>query len=147
MTFGSEEQTLAMLVDTGSSWLWTYTAESCLAGTVIDGKCNSTSYFDTSLSTSFYDTGDTKNITYGSGRTEGDIVTDRVGMTDLPDIYVDVFKFLSVDSTSASAFQGILGLSPVDDSSGPLFVQYLYKNERILNNQFSILIPANPNFD
>mmetsp|Transcript_39240 Transcript_39240/g.28384 ORF Transcript_39240/g.28384 Transcript_39240/m.28384 type:complete len:116 (+) Transcript_39240:364-711(+) len=115
-----------MLVDTGSSWLWTYTASTCREGTITDGKCNSTSYFDTSLSSSFHDTGETKNITYGSGRTEGAIVTDRVGMTDLPDIYVDKFDFLSVDSTSASAFQGILGLSPVDDSSGPLFVQYLY---------------------
>jgi hypothetical protein len=30
-------------------------------------------------------------------------------------------------TTLRGRFDGIIGLSPIDDSSGPLFVDYLYK--------------------
>lgn len=36
-------------------------------------------------------------------------------------------------------YDGILGLSPSDDSSGPLFIDALYKDDKIQNKQFAIL--------
>lgn len=55
----------------------------------------------------------------------------------------DYFKNLQNQSLNIP-FGGILGLSPIDDSSGPLFVDYLYKQNQISNRQFSILLTFDP---
>ena len=41
--------------------------------------------------------------------------------------------------TYSQAYGGILGLSPDDDSAGPLYMNYLYDQEKIRDKKFSIL--------
>ena len=40
-------------------------------------------------------------------------------------------------------FSGIVGMSPADDSAGPLLIYYLYEQGQIEKNQFSVLIHWN----
>ena len=37
-------------------------------------------------------------------------------------------------------YSGIFGLSPIDDSSGPLLVDYLYQDEKIHSKLFSMIL-------
>lgn len=37
-------------------------------------------------------------------------------------------------------YSGIIGLSPKDDSSGPLFIDYLYNQDLIKNRRFGVLL-------
>lgn len=39
-------------------------------------------------------------------------------------------------------YDGIMGLAPNDESSGPLFIDYLYRDDKIPQDKFSIL-PGN----
>jgi len=44
-------------------------------------------------------------------------------MAEIADLYVNEFEWISVSNKiSNSNYRGILGLSPKDESSGPLFV-------------------------
>ena len=40
-------------------------------------------------------------------------------------------------------YDGIMGLAPVDDSSGPLFVDYLFRDNKLSQDKFSILPGTN----
>lgn len=48
---------------------------------------------------------------------------------------------------TVAPFQGILGLSPEDESAGPLYVNSLYDQGQITEKKFSILSPPNSNFN
>ncbi len=52
-------------------------------------------------------------------------------------------KFLSV-SDSEESFNGILGLAPESESSGPLLVSQLYAQGKVSANEFSIQMAPNP---
>ena len=145
INFGSERQHQELLVDTGSSWTWAY-ADRCSADEADLAECKATkNLFHPVDSDTFHSTGETKYIKYGRGQVTGEIVKDTLSMdlggvvseSDIKsEIKVDDFPFfirytdnpghvISQDNIGPTA--GILGMSPHDDSSGPLLVEHLYQ--------------------
>ena len=104
-----------LLVDTGSSWTW-------VAG------------FDRNASPTLKCTNQTKFIQYGIGFINGEICYDNVGLklnftANMPFIVAD-------QKTHFERYDGILGLSPKDESAGPLLPDYLLPDRKV----FSILL-------
>jgi len=86
--------------------------------------------------------GEEKFIKYGIGSMKGDIVTDFMGVAS--DVNVKMpFLINNVDYEFTPEFLGILGLSPKDESAGPLLIDYLYENKQIDRKLFSILLGEN----
>jgi len=56
-------------------------------------------------------------------------VTDKVKFTDV--MTVEQMPFLTIDPDQSLSVSGILGLSPKDDSAGPLFVEQLVELDQI----------------
>jgi len=145
ITFGtssnkSEEQTFNLLVDTGSSWTWVNSCNKAYNPYWNENKCPSY-YFDMTKSTSLKCSKETKYIKYGVGEIDGNICEDIMSVHQSRQIDQLSMKvpFLSKHDENDQGrpyFDGILGLSPDDESSGPLFLQYLYSNKKQL---FSIL--------
>ena len=73
----------------------------------------------------------------------GDIVEDTISMgydSAGDEIKADEFPFLLNYVQNGNSFgQGILGLSPHDDSSGPLLVEHMYKQGAIDTPYFAVL--------
>ena len=58
----------------------------------------------------------------------GDIVSDFMGVAD--DVKIKMpFLLNNVDFEFMPHFLGILGLSPIDESAGPLLIDYLYESD------------------
>ena len=104
-------------------------------------------------SESFEETDQTKSITYASDHTiQGKVAKDTVGTDTADGFEASGFPFiiqgvptdLLVNSGTNS---GILGLSPENDASGPLFVSALYDQGAIKANKFSILMSFQPRQD
>ena len=94
-------------------------------------------------SETFEATGGIKYIKYGKGSVRGDIVEDTISMgfdSAGDEIKADEFPFLlNYVSRYDGLNQGILGLSPHDDSSGPLLVEHMYKQGVIDTPYFAVL--------
>ena len=123
LLLGSQQQPLNVVIDTGSSWTWALTDEC----DDID-DCPNESAFHYLLSDTFQLTDETKSITYGDRVTEGLICSDNVGTEASEDLIVANFPMIKVTDVQDEddIFSGIVGLSPKDDSAGPLFVDYLF---------------------
>ena len=82
------------------------------------------------------------NIRYGSGQVHGPICKDFLKVFNTDDMRV-VMPFIVSKQSRASdfawAYDGIMGFSPHDDSSGPLYIDYLYRDSKIQQKMFSIL--------
>ena len=78
LRIGSERQPAELLVDTGSSWTWTF-ADACEIDDM-DPECWATrNDFHPASSTTFKRLNDTHHIKYGDNTTiSGDIVTDTI---------------------------------------------------------------------
>ena len=73
---------------------------------------------------------------------KGDIITDFMGVTS--DVNVKMpFLINNVNYRYIPQFLGILGLSPKDESAGPLLIDYLYESNQIEKKLFSILLGEN----
>lgn len=86
-------------------------------------------YFDPSKSQTIDCTGRQKYIKYGSGATVGEICSDYLQVHNTGDMKARMYFIESVikfDYGFPPFFGGILGLSPKDESAGPLFIDYLY---------------------
>jgi hypothetical protein len=55
-------------------------------------------------------------------------------------LVAEKFEFLAEDYAPTVPFAGIIGLSPKDDSAGPLFVMQLLKQRKIKYPVFAVLI-------
>ena len=96
LNFGSERQPQEVLVDTGSSWLWTY-GDNCPADSSRDICSHSKNVFHPMESKTFETTGQTKYIKYGKGSVKGDIVMDTVSIgtsEDGDELKADAFSFM-----------------------------------------------------
>jgi hypothetical protein len=79
-----------------------------------------------------------KDITYGDGRTtKGLICEDYLKVYNTEDIKANM-PFMTVDmpwdvqkSSELLVYDGILGLSPNDESAGPLLIEYLFDQDKI----------------
>ena len=151
LQFGSERQPQEVLVDTGSSWLWTY-GDHCPEDSPLLSCQKTKTTFHPMESHSFEPTGKTKYIKYGKGSVEGDIVHDTVSIGDTmnqdsttKELKADDFPFLvkyvgeNFQATSIPANFGILGMAPVDDGAGPSLIQYMYDQGTIDRPYFSIV--------
>jgi len=132
--FGSKKQPMSLLVDTGSSWTWVATDKCKSTPTE---KCDDTHLYHHRDSVTYKEAGKKYDIKYGSGIIKGLKATDSVYLPGMPrgkKTGVKDFPFLAVDSVPSAAkkiMSGIIGLSPKDDSAGPLFVDYLFKQGAI----------------
>ena len=130
LDFGSERQPQELLVDTGSSWTWTY-ADNCMADSIHPACRKTKKAFHAVESETFQATGDVKFIQYGKGSVRGDIVKDTISMgfdAAGDEVKADDFHFfIDYMKNGNTKSQGILGLSPHDDSSGPLLVEQMYQ--------------------
>lgn len=69
-------------------------------------------------------TNEQNSIQYGSFFLEGDIVRDNISYSDKA--VVHDMSFITVDYMPGNPMSGIIGLSPKDDSAGPLFIDELF---------------------
>lgn len=142
---GSEDQTFNLLVDTGSSWNW---VQSC--GPNFKGECPAY-YFNTSSSSSLECTEEYKYIRYASMWINGQLCKDTLHVYNTGDMRVKM-PFLLDHQTHdghngnrlSKTFDGIMGLAPDDESSGPLFINHLYKAGKIKERKFSIIVGVIP---
>ena len=143
---GTPGQTRHLLVDTGSSWLWTW-ADDCPNPEIFSCEFDSVDIlspprerFHPNLSETFRYTGDEKLIEYGVGESSGPVATDFVRMTELPQVYASNFEFFVQMDVGSGKTDGIIGFAPRDESSGPLLVEYLYAQQTIPEQQFAVLM-------
>ena len=134
LTFGtsSPPQSFRLLVDTGSSWTW---VTSCSSSAWAGGQSCPEYYFDEKRSSTLTCSEKTKSIGYGgaSSSVEGPICEDEVkvwGTDDMETRMPIILNQASYDGGEPS-MAGIMGLSPDDESAGPLFISYLYENDKI----------------
>jgi len=98
-------------MDSGSADLWVG-AENCQSQA--GGGCGNHQFLGTQSSSSFVDTGDSFQVSYGTGQVSGDIVTDDISIAglDLADHTFGVATSESVDfSSDATPFDGLMGLA------------------------------------
>ena len=120
---------MSLLVDTGSSWTWV-ASDNCKS--TPSEKCTDPHLYHHRDSITYKETHKSYDIKYGSGIIKGKKVYDTMSLPGLPGgkkTSAKDFPFLSVDTPPSAArnlMSGIIGLSPKDDSAGPLFVDYLY---------------------
>lgn len=151
--FGTTEgrdQTLNLLADTGSSWTWVKSCDKSQYPYWDSHTCPDY-YFDEAASSSLTCTDKQKFIRYGSGSVNGQECEDYLRVFNTASMSVKMPFLLDKMAKDLSnqimqqfnlAYDGILGLSPSDDSSGPLFIDYLYSEDKIQSKVFSIL-PGN----
>ncbi len=78
LQWGSSNQSVSVVVDTGSSWLWAY-SDSCKIEDASVTECQSTkSYYHKASSTSFRSLGEAKKTVYGSLELNGITATEDV---------------------------------------------------------------------
>lgn len=98
-------------------------------------------YFNPSNSTTIQCTGEKRAAKYGSGKVRGEVCNDFLKVNNTDDMKARM-PFLEekvqVDF-GPSRWDGILGLSPADETAGPLFIPNLYEQGKIRQNMFSIL--------
>jgi hypothetical protein len=112
--FGSQRQVVNLLVDTGSSWTWT-SVDDC--DPTIE-KCTQKA-FHAQASDSFVLTDTFKSIVYGSHKSDGYVARDDLFLSN--NMSAIGMEFLAVREIDR-VLEGILGLSPIDESAGPLLV-------------------------
>ena len=135
VSFGLD-QVFNLLVDTGSSWNW---VNSCHSES--PGECPDY-FYDLEMSSSVECGTETKHIKYGIGEIEGPICTDYIGLYGMDESLSVQMPFIarSVNPYAEQPFfDGILGLAPNDESSGPLLIEYIYGSKSINNKVFAVL--------
>lgn len=151
LAFGSQQEEMTLLLDTGSSWTWV-TGSTCervaaeedfVFIQVVDesggwtggpqgfyvkdlGSQCSAVPFEYENSTTFRKSSKTKFIQYGKGAVEGHISRDTLWV-DTSGCKAHNMQFLAVDKLYDKTLgtDGILGMCPVDESSGPLLMTAL----------------------
>jgi hypothetical protein len=122
---GSSKQTFNLLIDTGSSWNW---INACNFNKTSDAACPEF-FFNPNRSSSLQCSGDIKKINYGLGETEGYICTDSIeidGLGSSSSVKMPLIMRQGPVYIDQPNFDGILGLSPQDESAGPLIMNYLF---------------------
>ncbi|KKK14764.1 putative aspartic-type endopeptidase (OpsB) [Aspergillus ochraceoroseus] len=141
VTLGTPEQSLRLILDTGSSDLWTNAANSSFCSSSKD-PCNASGSYDPSSSSTYTYVSSDFNITYADGSgAAGDYVTDtiRIGGASLED-----FQF-GVGYTSSSS-EGVLGIGYTSNEAlvsqngetYPNLPRSLVKNGLIQSNAYSL---------
>ena len=106
-------------------------------------------YFHKHLSSTFQQTDRTKKIRYASGdEVNGPVATDTMSSSTFAQLSVKDFPFIMQATTlpfmgGSSLISGLIGLSPENDVSGPLFVTALHRQGQIPKNQFSVMLTFN----
>ena len=125
MTVGTTDlpknNTLDLLVDTGSSWSWVM---SCNKHENDYWENNTCPYFDMTTSSSLSPMEKEKQIVYGGNTTVRGSVYDEYlqvyGSSEMKAHFPIILK--KMPKKSVALFNGILGLSPNDESAGPLMI-------------------------
>lgn len=108
---GTPPRNFRLLMDSGSADMWVG-GESCqsLAG----GGCGNHTFLGTKSSSSFKPAGRSFQVTYGTGRVAGDVITDDVVMAGLK-LPAHTFGAATVESVEFSSndtpFDGLVGLA------------------------------------
>ena len=146
MTIGTTDHpnnnSVAMLVDTGSSWSW---VKSCDPSRSSYWQDNSCPYFRQNDSSTLTSTGEDHSIEYGggwmtiSGPVYEDYMQPQGAAPDEVRAKMPIILKHVPRVTYAQPYGGILGLSPDDESAGPLFINYLYDQEKIRDKKFSVM--------
>jgi len=108
---GTPPQDFLILMDSGSADLWVG-SENCQSQG--GGGCGNHKFLGTQSSSTFVDTGDTFEVTYGTGQVSGDIVNDAVSIAGLTlsNHTFGVANTESVDfSGDSTPFDGLMGLA------------------------------------
>lgn len=145
--YNQSDQQFGLLADTGSSWIWVYTCDFTEESSPmiqmfkkIKKKCPEY-YFNPQNSTTIQCTGEKKAAKYGSGKIRGEICNDflKVNNTDDMKARVPFLEEKAQVDFGPSRWDGILGLSPSDESAGPLLIPNLFDQGKIRSNMFSFL--------
>ncbi|KAG6850695.1 hypothetical protein H0H93_009853 [Arthromyces matolae] len=108
---GTPAQDFLILMDSGSADFWVG-SENCLSEN--GGGCGNHKFLGTQSSSSFVDTNQQFQVTYGTGAVAGDIVTDDVSIAGLA-LTTHTFGVANVESVDFSddstPFDGLMGLA------------------------------------
>lgn len=145
LTVGKTESplnsTFNFLVDTGSSWNWVH---SCNPDKFAFWTNHTCPYFRVNESSTLECSEERKYIQYGSGEVEGPICQEDLLVYGTDDMEAHMPMILhemprGFKRKGFVTYDGILGLSPDDESAGPLYINYLYQQDKIQEKKFSIL--------
>lgn len=108
---GTPPQNFLILMDSGSADLWVG-GENCQSQS--GGGCGNHNFLGTQSSSSFVDSGNTFQVSYGTGQVSGDIITDDISIAGLA-LNAHTFGVAtseSVDfSSDSTPFDGLMGLA------------------------------------
>ena len=141
---GSRNQSINMLVDTSASWTWAYT---CDKSKNEFWKTHYCTYFDVDRTTTMHDQGYAVSVQYGGGNNSiaGEVYEEYMvpyGSDDQMRARLNMIMVDAADDKMHSQYHpysGVLGLSPIDDESGPSFITNLYDQDKITKKVFSFL--------
>ncbi|KLO12797.1 acid protease [Schizopora paradoxa] len=108
---GTPPRNFNILMDSGSADFWVG-AENCQSQQ--GGGCGNHTFLGTQSSSTFVDTNQQFEVTYGSGEVQGDIITDNVNIAGLA-LNKHTFGVATVESVQFSAdtttFDGLMGVA------------------------------------
>lgn len=122
-------QTVNLVVDTGSSILWVY-SENCY-----ECKENGLSVFDTSLSETFVKTSNSKVLVYGNSQYFGLESQDYLSLNGINIAFP--MKFYTVDIFGKSKFSGIVGFGKGKEGEDS-FIKKL-KDYKVIDKEFFVI--------
>lgn len=137
---GTPAQPRMLLLDTGSSWMWTW-ADDCQDASQSDLCQYQEDRFHYKNSKTFVMSDEVREINYVSGYSFGPVCTDTISFNQ--SIRAESFKFFIQTYPfehypGIEFFDGIVGLAPRDEASGPLLLEYLYDQGSVPAKQFGI---------
>lgn len=130
---GSNKQKAEVVYDTGSYWLWT-SAKGCTG-------CPAKTRFDSSTSTTYKDTGSTKELFYGKGYAKGPIGEDSVRLwSSQKEVTMDFLAVTEGKDLDGQQSAGILGLGPGNLDGSKSIVNLMHEEGIIDQAQFTFFI-------
>ena len=140
LKFGSSLDTIDVIFDTGSAYLWVASTECSTCATA-----GMTTFFDCGSSDTCESLGLQVIVTYGSGSLKGSFVADTVQIGDYTAEDQGFIDVTEVDDFESFAANGILGLGMSSTSSGvSTLIENLKTQGQISNRIFSFYLGGKP---
>ena len=129
---GTPNQTLSLVLDTGSSWIW-------VPGTTCD--CHSSRRFDSEASSTYNTTGVSKLLEYGIGSVYGYLSKESIKIDEFTAFDQDFILSYKDNDLDGLTSDGLLGLGFNSLSEGyPTFIETLYNQGAIHKKVFSLYL-------
>lgn len=130
---GSKGKELYLLLDTGAGSSWV------MGSTCTDQPCTMHNTFGPGDSNTYTDNQKPFSISYGTGKVEGNLVTDTISVAGISVKYSFGLASKASDDFTRFAFDGILGMS-MSLGSGDNFLKRLADDKKLDKNLFGVAL-------